>query len=445
MMRGRQIGTWIGKREATEPAPEAKWSTEDPPRRKSIWRRAPAILLLVLIVAVAWWVRREGGYRRFIASLREGTVRSVEFQPYPNSGFVRIDDNKGIAAVADWLRDARPLGRQYGALAAADCEMRIVMADGSVKHLWLGATGPMRSGGILVQSNAYIMLKGDGWERVAFSSSLSGIYMKLPVSAQLPFNSIPVAGPPVMFSGIVTTAPVLSSEVDFSAAQILLQRGQMGQARRMLARAFAADANNFMAQQLLTDTETRIRIRLPEVIRELERELPANAAKLEREKYLQLRERLMEVTLMTEPGDPKVTELRQRLSNARPEARVEEFKEILRLGGAALERYAIRDFAWSPDGASIATCGDDGRVRVWETIGGELLESFPAAVGQKIYFSADGQQVWVCNDQARTWWDVTTGKAAQEAKVREEQKRFEYRAYASASDKIALTRTRDGQ
>src|SRR6266850_2054088 len=417
MMRGRQIGTWIGKREATEPAPEAKWSTEDPPRRKSIWRRAPAILLLVLIVAVAWWVRREGGYRRFIASLREGTVRSVEFQPYPNSGFVRIDDNKGIASLADWLRDARPLGRQYGALAAADCEMRIVMADGSVKHLWLGATGPMRSGGTLMQSSTYIMLKGDGWERVAFSSSLSGIYMKLPVSAQLPFNSIPVAVPPVMTKGIVTTAPVPSGEVDFSAAQTFLERGQFGQARRMLARAIVANASNGMAQQLLTDTEARIRIHLPQAIRELERELPANAAKLERERYLQLRERLREVTLMAEPGDDKVAELRQRLSSARPEPRVEEFKEVLRLGGAVSERYAIRDFAWSPDGASIATCGDDGRVRVWDTQAGDLLCSFPAAIGNKIYFSADGRKVWVWNDQGRTWWDVVTGKASDEAKV----------------------------
>jgi WD40 repeat protein len=444
-MRGRQIGNWIGKREAGEDPPAESGVAEVRASRSFLWRWTPALLLLALIIAVGWWVRREGGYRRFISSLREGKVQSVEFQPYSNSAFVRISDERGIAAVAAWLSDAQPVDRRYGSLGAADCEMRIVMADGSAKRLWLGPTGPLRSGGNLVQSNTYVTLRGDGWQRIAFSNGLSAIYMRLPVSAQLPFNSIPLAPAPVVGMGIITTAPANFGEVDASVALTFLEREQFGQARRVLTRAIAADANNGTAQQFMLDTQARIRVRLPLLVKELEKALPVNATKLEREQYLQLRDKLMEAMLMAPVGDEDLARLRQRLSDARPEARVAQFKEVLRLAGPAYERYAIRDFAWSPDGATIATCGDDGRVRVWDALHGELLESFPAAIGKKIYFSDDGQKVWVWNDQGRTWWDVTTGRAAQDAKVRDEQKRFEYRAYAAASDKVGLTRTKDGQ
>src|SRR5438309_1623768 len=169
MMRGRQIGSWISQRQAPEPARQESWSSEQRPPRRLFWRITRWGLLIVLIAGVAWWLRREGGYRRFMTSLREGRIEYIEFQPYPNSAFVRVGDQRGIAAVADWLRDARPVDRRYGALANAVCEMRIVMADGRVKRLWVAQTGPVRSGGNLVQSNAYVMLKGNGWERVAFS------------------------------------------------------------------------------------------------------------------------------------------------------------------------------------------------------------------------------------------------------------------------------------
>src|SRR3954468_22711964 len=141
MMRGRQIGNWINQREAAQPALERAWSSETPSRRRLFWRITTAILLLALISALAWWFHRQGGYRRFVSSLREGSVQYVEFQPYPNSAFVRVSDERGIRGVGDWLRDARPVDRRYGMLTAPDCQMRIVMADGSVKRLWIGQTG----------------------------------------------------------------------------------------------------------------------------------------------------------------------------------------------------------------------------------------------------------------------------------------------------------------
>src|SRR6266446_9193819 len=162
-MRGRQIGKWIDQREAAPPMSEATWSTEQPSHRAIFWRIVQIVLLLALVLGVGWWVRRAGGYRRFISSLREGKVQSVEFHPYPNAAFIKITDEKGIAAVADWLRDARPMDQRYGATGPADCEMRFTLADGTVKRLWIGATGPQRSGGTLVQTNVYVLLRGDDW------------------------------------------------------------------------------------------------------------------------------------------------------------------------------------------------------------------------------------------------------------------------------------------
>ncbi len=443
-MRGRQIGTWIGRREAGEGALEEVGVVEERNWRSWVRRWLPAVLLVIVILAVGWWVRREGAYRRFMMSLRDGKVQYIEFQPYANSQFVTVSDERGIAAVADWLRDARVMGRRYVSTGPADCEMRIVMEDGSVKRLTLGASGPTRSGGNLVPASYYVTVKGEGWERAVFAGGLSGVYMRLPVTAQLPFSSIPPSAGPMPRGGIVTGTAVVSGEVDLSAAQAFMERGQLGQARRVVSRALAGDANNPAAKQWMADVNARIRMRLPNLIRELERGLPESLPTLEREKYVQLREKLMELTLMMEPGDRKVAELRQRLSNGRPEARPENFKELVRLAGGASERYGIADFAWSPDGASIAACGEDGRVRVWDVIGGELMASFPAAVGKKIYFSADGSRVWVWNDQGRTWWDVTTGKPSEESKLADETTKHEFAVNVNGSDVVGMTRNKDG-
>lgn len=443
-MRGRQIGKWIDQRDSALPQREERWSSEEAPsRRKQFWRIARWGLLLALVLAVGWWVRREGGYRRFIASLREGKVVSVEYQPYPNSAFIKLSEEKHISAVADWLKDARPLDSRYGAIAPADCEVRITMADGNVKRIWIGPTGPQRSGGTLVGTNTYLRMRGDGWERVGFSGGLSALYTRLPVAQQLPFSAIPLVATPAMVSGMVQPPPSDVGEVDISLAQGLMERGELGAARRMLARALALNARDPVAQQLMLDAQARIRFHLPQVINELERDLPQNPPKLDRQKYLQLRERLMEAALMAEMGDEKIAELRKRLNTVRPELRIEDFKEVVRLAGTASDRYAIRDFAWSPDGTTIAACGTDGRVRVWETLHGQMLENFPAAVGDKIYFSDDGSKVWVWNDQGRTWWDVNTGKPAEEGKVAGEPPLPPYRFQVVDSDTLTLYLTKE--
>src|SRR5438034_3900186 len=112
-MRGRQIGNWIGKRESADAAPQEMAIAEKLPLKNRIWRFAPSVSLIAVIIAVALWVRHEGAYRRFIATLRAGEVQYVEFQPYVGSAFVRVSDGRGIGGVADWLRDARPMDPRY--------------------------------------------------------------------------------------------------------------------------------------------------------------------------------------------------------------------------------------------------------------------------------------------------------------------------------------------
>src|SRR2546423_3367405 len=164
-MRGRQIGTWIGKRESADAAPQETAVAEELPRTNRFWRFAPSVALVLVIIAVACWVRHVGSYRRFIASIRAGKVQYVEFQPYANSAFVRVTDERGIGGVADWLRDARPMDRRYGMVSGGDCEMRIVMSDGTIKRLTLGATAPVGFGGALADSRGFINPSSGGWQR----------------------------------------------------------------------------------------------------------------------------------------------------------------------------------------------------------------------------------------------------------------------------------------
>ena len=80
-MRGRQIGTWIGKRESADAAPQETAVAEELPRTNRFWHFAPSVALVLVILAVACWVRHEGSYRRFIASIRaepDPTLRGLE-------------------------------------------------------------------------------------------------------------------------------------------------------------------------------------------------------------------------------------------------------------------------------------------------------------------------------------------------------------------------------
>src|SRR5882762_2015880 len=135
-MRGRQIGSWIGRREGDPTSVEEIPEVEQGLGFKGwIKRLIPVGLLVAVVVAVGWWVRHEGAYRRFMSEMREGKVDYVEFQPYPNLPFVRITNSRMVGEVADWLRGTQPNTKQFKPLVGADCEMRIVMSDGTIRRL----------------------------------------------------------------------------------------------------------------------------------------------------------------------------------------------------------------------------------------------------------------------------------------------------------------------
>jgi WD40 repeat protein/class 3 adenylate cyclase len=73
----------------------------------------------------------------------------------------------------------------------------------------------------------------------------------------------------------------------------------------------------------------------------------------------------------------------------------------------------INSVAFSEDGSMLATTGDDGRLRVWETESGRRLGDFGGASDFALggSFSPDGSQVagaWLQEDIVRVW-DVATG------------------------------------
>jgi len=80
---------------------------------------------------------------------------------------------------------------------------------------------------------------------------------------------------------------------------------------------------------------------------------------------------------------------------------------------------AMRDVAWSPDGAKLATCGDDSRVRIWDArTGGRLLElkGHPGVVWS-VDWSPDGAGLAsVGNYEKRDIriWNAVTGEQVKE-------------------------------
>jgi WD40 repeat protein len=397
----------------------------------------PLLLLLALVIGVGWWIRRESAYNRFVRDLKIQDIQYVEYQPHVNSAFVKVVSSANVQQVISWLGEARPIDNRYMTTSAADCEMRIIKHDGSIIRLQIGATGPTRSGGQLVASQTYVPIVSGQWKRGAWSGTMSNVYMQLPPSAQLSWDAVPQS-PPQVVPGVTTTinpvavnAPVaVGPEVDWHSAEYFLGQSKLGQAKRVLAKTLAADPNDATAQQLMNDVAGRIQVRLPVLLKELERDLPANVTTLSRQKYLELREKVLEATLMAEMRNEKVFEFAMRLAKARPEVNPRDFREILRLEAIVEIRYPIQDFAWSPDGATIVTCGDDGRVRVWDVSSGREMYSFPATKGKTIKFSEDGTRVWVWNDQQRTWWDVSTGKGSGAVTVADEQKKQSYQVDA---------------
>jgi WD40 repeat protein len=73
----------------------------------------------------------------------------------------------------------------------------------------------------------------------------------------------------------------------------------------------------------------------------------------------------------------------------------------------------IRTVAYSPDGARLATAGDDRKARIWDAASGQLLLTL-SGHGDRIWgvaFSLDGKRLATASlDNTAKVWDATTGK-----------------------------------
>jgi len=77
-------------------------------------------------------------------------------------------------------------------------------------------------------------------------------------------------------------------------------------------------------------------------------------------------------------------------------------------------RGHVDDVVFSPDGAKIASCGEDMTVRLWSTASGALLNTITGHEGavMGVDYAPDGKTIASCSeDKTVRLWDVQTGEA----------------------------------
>jgi WD40 repeat protein len=97
-----------------------------------------------------------------------------------------------------------------------------------------------------------------------------------------------------------------------------------------------------------------------------------------------------------------------------PQALVREPAELPDANSWTIEtvnpRGQVKAVAYRPDGKLLATGGDDGTIRIWDTADGKLVRMLVGEPVESLSWSKDGKVLTAGNPKAGREWDVDTGR-----------------------------------
>jgi hypothetical protein len=190
------------------------------PQRRARWISL-AVLVVVLGVGLGTWWWKATAYRRFASASLASRIEAVQYQAYRDAPFLELRDPKDLAAVKQFLVEARaePERGEPGhelAIFEPDCRMRIRFGDGRSEVLKLGDTLPFTSGSgrsLVLRSNAVIEWRGH--RRYGAGDILGMVYGQLMDTGKLAFRESP--GP----DGSEPAAPAASLSAPLSQSDVL--------------------------------------------------------------------------------------------------------------------------------------------------------------------------------------------------------------------------------
>ena len=442
-MQGRRLGNWIKQRQDatldyTEPevvedaTPEADWHV-DPlilraqRRRRVVWTLVAVVAVAIVFGTAFVLVRKATGYQRLVRNTFAKNIAYVEYQPFPNSAFIKVDDPSLFGAIRDWFAEADLQAPMIP--PKPTCQLRVVFADGSNKVFLIDQTGPsLGPDDMVVPPGNFVGIEVDGYKRWTNAQGFHyAVYNRLPSDRQLAKNTLPattvVPGrgfATVVGVGMGSAAAISPYDAAIASAKRFLEREHFGQALLLLKEAKALMPDSVEAQELAAIAQSQLKFQAPRLRDEFAAVVNESTKPFEnRATYHQLRADLLTLAWMFPPDDAEIAQLRQQLAARRPRPDVRQFKEVLRLAATSGELQSIQQIVWSPDATRIAAISSDGYARIWDSVTGELLRRLKVpAPAETIAFNEDGRHLFAGlkdTDTPLITWDAFTADVVTDA------------------------------